>query len=452
MNPLVIAIVGVLFLIALFLGGYIVLAQLNQGRIEDIEELIHRGRLRDALARLEKMLEKDERNPKVNFLLGYVHEKMGGYQTAILQYRRILKFGRWRDDVTELQVRKHLAECLNQAGNHTEAKNEYLILCNLEPHNYEHFYQVARLFQMGRLFPKALKFYQQAVALNSRHFDSWSGLGRTYFAMNAYSDAREALARAAEIDPENRENRYYLGQAHRFLGEHGRALENFEKSERDPELRTKSILARGLVYIDQGAYSQAIVELERGLAWSEEGSDIWLQCHYLIAASAERQKDIEKAIEHWEMIQKHQAGYRDVPHKLKQYAEFRTNDQIKELLTANRARFETIARSIAESMGLRVNASRMRDDSTITLICSDSQLAQRRRVQNTVLRIYRDMASVSENQVRELHDLMRTEHASRGIFMTVGDFAPSAVEYAANRPLDLLDGSAMVPIIQGALH
>lgn len=451
-DPLVLVIVGVFLLIALFLGGYILLGHLNQGKIEDIEELIGRGRFRDAMSRLEAILEKDERNPKVNFLLGTVHEKMGGYQTAILQYRRILKFGRWRDDVTELQVRNHLAECLRHAGNHTEAKNEYLILTKLDPQNYAHFYEAARLFQKGKVFPNALKFYKQAVALNSRHFGSWSGLGRTYFGMNAYSDAREALSKAAELDPGDRENLYYLGQAHRFLGEHVKALENFEKSERDESLRTRSILARGLVFIDQGSYAQAMTELERGLAWAEAGSDIWMQFHYLIAASAERLKDVGTAIEYWEVIQRHDAKYRDVASKLRQYAEFRTNDQIKELLIANRMQFETIARSIAENMGLRINGSKLHSDVAITLICSDNQSSQKMRVQNTVVRIYREMSSVNENQIREFHDLMKSENAAKGVFMTVGEFAPSAVEYAANRPIDLMDGAAMVPIIQGALH
>jgi tetratricopeptide (TPR) repeat protein len=451
-DPLLPVIVGVFLLIALFLGAQILLGRLGQKKIEDIQAMIARGRFRDALRELEAILEKDERNPLVNFLLGNVHEKMGGYQAAILQYRRILKFGRWRDDVTELKVRRHLAECLRHAGNHTEAKNEYLILTKLDPQNFEYFYEVARLFQKGKVYPNALKFYKQAVALNSHHFESWSGLGRTYFAMNAYSDAKDALSRAAELDPANRENLYYLGQAYRFLGEHSRALEYFEKSERDESLRTRSILAKGLVLIDQGSYAQAMTELERGLAWAETGSEIWLQFHYLIAACAERLKDVGVAIEHWELIQKHDPKYRDVASKLKQYAEFRTNDQIKELLIASRIQFETLARSIAGNMGLRILSSRMHNDIAITLVCSENQGAQKLRAQNTLVRIYREMGAISENQIREFHDLMKSENAAKGIFMTVGEFSPSAMEYAANRPIELVDGAAMIPVIQGAVH
>lgn len=449
MDPVAIIIAAVFLFVSALLITFIVKGHFAQGKIEDIEVLISRGRFKEALNQLEKLLEKDERDPKVNFLLGLVHEKNGGYQNAILQYRRLLKFGRWRDGVTELKLRTHLAECFLQIGNHTEAKNEYLILTQLDPDNFENYYEAGFLFYRGKAFPNALRYLKHAVTLNQNHALSWSMLGRTNFSLQAYAEAKEALKKAAELDPTNRENLYFLGQAHRFLGEHHSALANFEKSERDEAYRTRSILARGLVYIDQGAYAQAIPELERGIAWAEDGSEFWLQFHYLLASCAERLKDMATAIEHWEVIANNEPKYRDVAAKLKQYSEFRTNDQIKELLIANRNQFEAMARTIVSKMGYRVNGVRQHNDLLMTLTCSEGPSGQTMRVQNTLVRIFRDMATISETQLREFHDFMKAENAAKGVFMTVGEFSPSTIEYAANRPFELIDGGALSTLMQG---
>ncbi|MBW7857627.1 MAG: tetratricopeptide repeat protein [Leptonema sp. (in: Bacteria)] len=449
MDPIAIAIAALFLFIAGLLITFIMKGHFTQTKIEDIEALIARGRFKDALTRLEKMLENDERDPKVNFLLGLVHEKNGGFQNAILQYRRLLKFGRWKEGVTELKVRTHLAECYLHVGNHTEAKNEYLILTQIDPDNFENYYEAGLLFYRGKAFPNALRYLKHAVTLNPRHHLSWSILGRANFSLKAYAEAKEALSKAAELDPTDRENLYFLGQSHRFLGEHHSALSNFEKSERDEAYRTRSILARGLVYIDQGAYAQAMPELERGIAWAEEGSDFWLQFHYLLASCAERLKDMTTAIEHWEVINRNDPKYRDVASKLKQYAEFRTNDQIKELLIANRNQFEAMGRAIASNMGYRVNGVRQHNELLMTLICTEGESGQKMRVQSTLIRLYRDMNSVSENQLREFHDFMKAENAAKGVFITVGEFAPSTVEYAANRPFELIDGTALSSLLQG---
>lgn len=445
-------ILGFFFLVVFLVGGVFVFSHLKQAKLEDAERLIEKGQYHEAIGVLERLLEDDERDPQKNFLLAFSHEKSGGTQNAILHYRRILKFGRWNAAVTEIHVRRRLAECLRITSNLTEAKNEYLILTKLDPNSYENYYEAGLLFQKGRAFPNALKFFKQAAALNPHHFGTFSGMGRVLFAMNMYTEAKEALARAAEIDPGDRENLYYLGQTHRFLGEHKEAIAAFDQAERDAGVRVKAMLAKALIRIDTGDYSGAMIDLERGLSFAEEKSEAWCQIHYLIAGLSERAKDLGKAIEHWEIIYSTNAGYRDVASKLKQFEEFGANDQIKELLIAGRMQFEMIARKMAEKMGLRPINILIHSDAMITLTCNEIQSIQKNaRMQNVLLRIYREMSPVSEVQVREFHDMMKGESAMKGIYMTVGEFAPSAVEYASNRPIDLMDGSAIIPVIRGAI-
>lgn len=445
-------VLGFFGLVVLLVGGIFLFGYLKQARLEDVEALMAKGRYRDAISLLERLLEEEERNPEMNMLLAECHEKCNGQSNAILQYRRMLKFGRWRGEVTEIAVRKRLADCYRQVSNLTEAKNEYLILTKLDPGNFEHFFEVGQLFLKGKALPNALKYLKQAATLNPRHSGTLAAMGKVFFGLNMYTEARDTLVKAVEMDPGDREIFYYLGQAHRFLGEHQKALQAFEKVERDENFRVRVLLARSLVHIDMGAYPQAMIELERGLSSAPEKSDHWLQMHYLLATIAERMKDVGRAIEEWEIIHAADPKYRDVAAKLKQYDEFRSNDQIKELLIAGRVQFEAIARKIAEALGFRATGARVLNDSMIALTCTESAASPKNaRLQATLLCIYREMSPVSENQIRQFHDMMKGENAVKGIYMTVGEFAPSAMEYASNRPIDLMDGSAIVPIIRGVM-
>jgi restriction system protein len=56
---------------------------------------------------------------------------------------------------------------------------------------------------------------------------------------------------------------------------------------------------------------------------------------------------------------------------------------------------------------------------------------------------------VGVKEIRELYGIMAAEGASRGVFITSGEYTPDARAFAADKPLDLVDGPALLELVQG---
>ncbi|MCB1304146.1 MAG: tetratricopeptide repeat protein [Leptospiraceae bacterium] len=437
----------------IFIGAYyFVVSMAGPKKIEEIENLISRGRYKDAIVLLNRILEKEDRNMKALYLLGLSHQKTGDYSNAVLNYRRCIKVAKFSPDVPEAEVRKKLADCLLSMGNYTESKNEYLILTQLEPDNYQNYYEVGKLFQRGGLQPKAIKFLTQATRLNPGHGDSWAALGQAHFQMNNYHEAKSSLQTATQLTPSDTNAHYYLGLTLRFLQDSDGALKALDKAMKDDALKPRVLMTRGLVLMDQKSYLQAVAEFQKGIKLVEKNSDMFLQLHYMAAAAAELNRDMHTAIEHWELIHSMKADYRDVASKLKQYSEFRTDDSIKDFMIASGAQFEAIVRKIIENMGFSINQLSMQKDVAIQSLVSETDAIKRaNRRFYALFYLQRDLAPVTENQIREFHETMKERGAQRGVFMTVGDVVPAAIEFAGNRPIELYDASGIVQHIRGAM-
>ena len=445
-------ILGALALFILVGAYYFVISLAGPKKIEEIENLISRGKYKDAVVLLNRLLEKDDRNMKALYLLGLCHQKTGDYSNAILNYRRCVKIGKYSSETPEPEVRKRLADCQLSIGNYTEAKNEYLILTQVEPDNYENYYEVGKLFQRGGLQPKAIKFLTQSTRLNPAHADSWTALGRAHFQMNNYHEARNALQTATQLSPSDANAHYYLGLTLRFLQDGEGALKALDKAIKDDDLKPRVLLTRGLVMMDQKSYIQAVAEFQKGLKLVEKKSDMYLQFHYMAAAAAELNRDMHTAIEHWETLHSMRPDYRDGSQKLKQYSDFRTDDSIKDFMIASGAQFEAVVRKIIENMGFSINQLNIQRDVAITALVSETDAMKRaNRRFYALFQLQRDLNTVSENQIREFHEQMKERGAQRGVFMTVGEIAPAAIEFAGNRPIELFDSASIVEHVRGAM-
>ncbi len=449
--PVLAAIIGLVFF-SLLGAYYVYVSMAGPRRIDEIERLIRQNRTREAVFQLEKLLQKDDRSMRGHYLMARCRHQMKEPAKAILSLRQCLKIAKYTPDLKEASIRVLLAKCFEATGNHTEAKNEYLLLTQLEPDVYEHFYRVGELFFRAGVHPKAMQFLKKAVSLNAKHADSLALLGQCEYQQNNYQEAKTALSQAVQIKPDHTVAHYFLGLALRYLGDAEWAVKEFEKAERDETLREKALLAKGMALIDLEAYPRAIIELERGLKLAKAGSEIMINMNYLLALAAERSRDLGTAIRHWEIVDKLRPNYRDVREKLKQYQEFRTDDSIKDFLIANAEQFEESSRKMLEGMGFSISNLKRNSDLTIEALVSDGDPNSQRNMRKfyTLIFIQRDMAPVSERQVRDFHEQMREKNASRGIDMTTGDIMPQASNFASTRPIDIYDAAKTAAALKGA--
>lgn len=58
-------------------------------------------------------------------------------------------------------------------------------------------------------------------------------------------------------------------------------------------------------------------------------------------------------------------------------------------------------------------------------------------------------AKVGVREIRELYGIVAAEGADRGVFVTCGEYTPDARAFADGKPLDLVDGPALLGLVRG---
>jgi tetratricopeptide (TPR) repeat protein len=441
-----------IFVFTVFLsifGYYIFSAYIFPRKIEEIAQMIEMGKTRLAIKKLTELLEKDDRNPLAHFLLAEAYLKENNIQYAILEYRQVLKLGRFDEKVDEVVIRSKLAKIHLDRGDTEEAKKEFLILTKISPEKHENYYQLGVIYFNTGAVEKAGNYFKKSIQLYNKLDMAYYYLGQIQYKMNNLTDAKQSFIEAIKIEQANYRAHYFLGLVLRQTGDHEWAIKEFEIAQKSDDIKIKCFLAKGTCYLERDMHPKAIIEFERGLKFAKRGSDTELNLRYYLASSQESIRDLQGAIANWEQIAAVNKGFRDVQEKLKTYAEFRQDDRVKDFMIAGLSQFEHDSRKIVEAMGLSAMDVDIISDTEIEIVAADNEAKWRNaRMSNKVVRIMRTTDSVQDKLLRKLHESMKQKNANRIIIISAGDYNQSAVEFANTRPIELLGKSDLVRLLK----
>ncbi|HOM87425.1 MAG TPA: tetratricopeptide repeat protein [Spirochaetota bacterium] len=418
-------------------------------KLEEIQQLIESGQTKIAIRKLNDIIEKDDRNHYAHYLLALAYEKENNIQYAILEYRQVLKIGRYDEKVNEVNIRNHLASIYKARNAVEEAKKEYLLLTKLDPANFEPFYELGIIYFNAGQIDKAIPYFKKSIANNNKHGASFYYLGQAYYRMQNYPDAKQAFIEAIKVDPHDYKAHYFLGLVLRQLGDYEWAIKEFETAQKSDDIKVKCFLAKGTCYLEREQLPKAVIEFERGLKFAKRGSDTELNLRYFLAEAQEKMRDLHSAISNWEKIVAVNPTFRDVQAKLKSYAEFRQDDRIKDFMIAGLAQFEHTCRKISESMGLTVMDVDIISDTEVEIIATDTEGKWRNtRRTNKIVRILRTTDVVNDKLLRKLHEKLKEKNATRIIIITAGDFTQSAVDFSNTRPIELYGKNDLLRLLK----
>ncbi|HPK44986.1 MAG TPA: tetratricopeptide repeat protein, partial [Spirochaetota bacterium] len=432
------AIIFLFIIILVIFVLYIANIYIFPRKLEEIQQLIESGQTKIAIRKLNDIIEKDDRNHYAHYLLALAYEKENNIQYAIVEYRQVLKIGRYDEKVNEVNIRNHLASIYKARNAVEEAKKEYLLLTKLDPANYEPFYELGIIFfNLGQI-EKAIPYFRKSISNNSKHGASFYYIGQAYYRMQNYPDAKQAFIEAIKVDQNDYKSHYFLGLVLRQLGDYEWAIKEFETAQKSDDIKVKCFLAKGTCYLEREQLPKAVIEFDRGLKFAKRGSDTELNLRYFLAEAQEKMRDLHSAISNWEKIVAVNPTFRDVQAKLKSYAEFRQDDRIKDFMIAGLAQFEHTCRKISESMGLTVMDVDIISDTEVEIIATDTEGKWRNtRRTNKIVRILRTTDVVNDKLLRKLHEKLKEKNATRIIIITAGDFTQSAVDFSNTRPIEL---------------
>ena len=441
-----ILIIGILGVVSLF-AFYLVKTYVFPKKIDELAEMIAQGQAVIAIRKLQVLVEEDDHNPYLHFLLGEAHSALENTQEAIMEYKAALKYLGQDPRAKEETVRNRLAKKHLETRNFNEAKKEYLILTKVNPDDPENFYQVGLLFENAGLSDKALPYFMQAVKLKPNHEDAQFHIGVINYNHKNIRDAREALTEAIKANPKHHGAHYYLGQCLRTAKDLDWSIKEFDTAAKDETWKGRALLGKALCLYEKGLFSQSLTELQTALNFAAGSSELKLNIYYSMAAAGEKMRDFNTAIANWEKIMDINPRFRDVSDKLAKYEEFRVHDSIKDFMIASPGKFERICRDMVEGEGYHVSDLSVVSDGEVNIIASDAEEGTGWRSSKrptTMFVVYRTTEPIPEKDIRVLHEGIRQKGITRATCMTTSEFTTQAEIFAQSRPIDLVDRKGII--------
>ena len=107
--------------------------------------------------------------------------------------------------------------------------------------------------------------------------------------------------------------------------------------------------------------------------------------------------------------------------------------------------FERVCKRLLENMGFTVETTKASGDGGIDLIGYNTQPLLSGKY---IIQCKRYAGSVGEPIIRDLYGVVTSERANKGILITTGHFTKSAISFAENKPIELIDGAQLKVLIE----
>ena len=135
--------------------------------------------------------------------------------------------------------------------------------------------------------------------------------------------------------------------------------------------------------------------------------------------------------------------------KLSMYQDLRTDDHMKDFLTASNAAFEQICRKMIQAMGFQiVKFSASNGNHAVVLAAEPESKWRNSKVSNKLIHIFRESHPINEPTIRVMQEEMKRNNANKVICITSTKFSPGARDFASARPIDLIDKTGLATILK----
>ena len=421
-------------------------------KIDGIKKLLKDGKYQQAEKYAKQIITKDPRDFVAHYYLGEAYYLDGKTDLAFIEYKLVNQNALFDGRIQEVPFRKRMAELYTHFNQTQDALKEYLLLTKMEPGNAENDYSVGKIYEEMNQPGNAMAFYQKAIAANKKHSKAHASLGYLLYRTKQVEAAKKEIDFAIKLNPSEYSNYYYLGRILREQKDYSAALKALEKAQRDPAFRQKALIERGSCYMAVDHMDNAMGEFEHAIkVTSNEGSQETLYARYFLAACYEKQRNIDKAIAQWEKIYAKNRSFRDVGAKLQEYKDLQANDSMKEYLTSSNQEFVQICQKAALAIGYepkKVEETKTGCIMYATEAKGDNWMSVRQQM--ALIEFHRVTDSLEDSVVRRIVDSLKPNNCTKGIICTSSGFTPSAIKYAENRPVALVDKEKLEAILTKA--
>jgi len=153
-------------------------------------------------------------------------------------------------------------------------------------------------------YPDAIKWLENAVALDGKNKDAWYYLGRAYYTKARISEARKAFQTILDLDPRNARAENNLGLIFESDARPSEAMDAYRKAitwdEANPHRSEQPYVNLGSLLLEQGQTKDAILPLENAVTLAPENAYCRLRlgtAYFRDGQMDKAQRELEKATE-----------------------------------------------------------------------------------------------------------------------------------------------------------
>jgi tetratricopeptide (TPR) repeat protein len=447
------AIILILAVSICFLTVFVLKSIFQPKKLDSIAKLIKQQRFVAAERAAKSLIAKNPRDYMAHYYLGKAYLADKKNELALMEFKLVNQNAIFDGHIPEVDFRKQISQLFIKFNQTDDALRECLLLTKLDPMNAENYYTCGKLYEQKGKSEQSIGFYQKAIQRNRKHVKAHAAYALALFRMKNVTEARKEIDLAIALSPETFSSYYYLGKILKEQKDYSGAVKAFEKALRDPEYKQKSLLERGSCYMMANSMDNAINEFDKAVRASKnDSSQETLYARYFLAACYEKGRNIDKAIEQWQIIYKHNHSFRDVGAKLSEYKDVQTNDSLKEYLTCSSAAFPELCKKAAlEGMGMlaqkidtmkwgiRLMATEQKKDDWMNV-----------RKQLYLIDFHRDTEPIEDTEIRTVLDTAKSHNCAKAFVCTSSGFTSSATGFAENRPIELIGKERLEAILAKA--
>lgn len=418
-----------------------------------LPKLYKQGKTQHLIKSAKQIISKDSKNYLAHYYLGKAYIKENKTELAILEFKIVNENALFGTEIEEIPFRQEYASILLKCNQQGEALKNYLLLTKLEPRNAENYFNCGQIYEQQNRYDVALGFMQKAAFLDKKHAKAHAEIGLMMYRTKNYSEAKKEIDISLRLNPENYSAYYYLGKILKDAKDLQGAIKAFEKAQRDPEVKQKSIIEHGSCYMMANRLDNASLDFIRAVELDKNNENPeTLYARYFLATCYEKMRKIDKAIEQWEAIYKQNKGFRDVGSKLSEYKDLQANDYLKDYLTCSNEEFMEICKMACEkSFKLQVLSCDLKKwGCQLTGVDKRDESWMAVRKQLLFVRFYREPEPIDDAEVRQALDEMKSLGSVKGFLFSSSGFSNTAKRFADNRPVELAEKQKLEAILAQA--
>ena len=318
----------------------------------------------------------------------------------------------------------------------------------LQPDNFEVNFYLGQAFYLNKEYDKAIPLLKKAIAINKEVQDTYKFAGLAMYKFHNFRESLPYIKRALDLNPDDKELLFAMADAMNEGGGGEKALKIFMHLRPDPEFGAKSCLAAGIIHANANQHDKAILDFEIGLKHTQAPIDILTNIRYRLAHSYLALSDISRALTILKEIQQTVPGFKDVQALIARYQELSQNANLQIYLISSNSDFIALCRRIV-SIYFGKTAIVKILDITATNECTEvfTEINTSKWEDSVIFRFYRTTGSTGELFVREFHARLRDLKAGRGLCFTAGTYTEEARKFIEGRPIDLIDKTGLIKIL-----